>query len=208
MQQKPGRQELVALGSDGEAKPGWTPWTVPTSTFSPIVAAPDGHVYTMSYSADGQDLIVLRSDGSLERSRVLDFSAWQMLETLVCSSAGTIYVSTFDPDRTALLGTTEGHLSAFGPDGSAIPGWPVSVDGPNTIYLSPDGSIWTTWKIWNPSQQTGMGIAAFDTNGKLRAGFPMEAPADLNGALVFGPTGTAYVIQQGRQNWRLIEIAP
>jgi hypothetical protein len=90
-------------------------------------------------------------------------------------------------------------------DGSARPGWPAAVDGPNAIFLSPDGSVWTTWEIWTIHQQIGSGMAVFESNGKLRAGFPTEMP-DLGDLLVFDATGNAYAVMSTASGASVVKI--
>jgi hypothetical protein len=98
-----------------------------------------------------------------------------------------------------LFGKTASHVSAFAPDGSVKPGWPAAVDGPTSIFLAPDGSVWMTWQIWGNGRVTDQAMAVFEPNGKLRSGFPMETP-DLGNdvltgtGLVFDSSGNAYAI--------------
>lgn len=205
-QQSAGRYEIVALGADGKPKTGWTPWKVKTLLVSPIVAAPDGRVNVMILGLDEDHLVTLGADGSLQGDRVLDFPAKQLFSAMATAPDGTLYVSTCDDGPLSLFGTTGGHISAFGPDGSARPGWPAPADGPNKIYLSPDGSVWTTWEIWTTNQRTGFAVAAFDPNGKLRAGFPMAMP-DLGSVLAFDSSGTAYAIMATNRGTDLVAIA-
>jgi len=203
--QSAGSYEIAALGPDGKPKSGWTPWKEKALVVSPIVAAPDGRVYLMIIGFDEDHLVTLGGDGILQGDRGLDFPAKQRFSAMATAPDGTLYVSTCDDGPLTVFGTTGGHISAFGPDGSARPGWPAPADGPNALFLSPDGSVWTTWEIWTTNQRTGFAMAVFDSNGKLRAGFPMEIP-DLGTVLAFDSSGTAYVIMSTIRGSDLVAI--
>ncbi len=197
--QKPGSQEIVALGSNGKPVAGWTPWVVPTLMLSPIAVAPDGHVYVAVFGMSGDELVTLAADGTLVRQERLAFAADQNFQQMETAADGSLYVSTVDVGDLGQFGKTACHVSAFSPDGSAEPGWPAAVDGPTSIFLSPDGSVWMTWQIWGNGQVTDQAMAVFAPNGKLRSGYPTETPDLGNGVLrgtglVFDSSGNAYVI--------------
>jgi hypothetical protein len=205
-QDKPGYQEIVALGSGGKPKPGWTPWTVPTLMVSPIAVAANGRVILMVMSmAAGDDLVTLRPDGSLQSKAALPLPKPQDFKDMATTVDGGLYLSTMDDGDLAIFGKTTGHISAFAKDGSAKQGWPVTVDGPNAIFLSPDGSVWCTWEIWGGSERTGFAMAVFDSNGKLRTGFPTEMP-DLGDLLVFDSSGTAYAVMSAASGASVVKI--
>lgn len=211
VEQKPGSQEVVALGLDGKPVAGWTPWIVPTLMVSPIAVAPDGHVYMAAYGMSGDELVTLAADGTLVRKKRLAFPTDQSFHQMATAADGSLYVSTFDSGDLGLFGKTASHVSAFSPDGSDKPGWPAAVDGPTSIFLSPDGSVWTTWQVWGNGQVTDQAMAVFEPNGKLRSGYPIETPDLGNGVLrgnglVFDSSGNAYVIMYARPGYSVAKI--
>jgi len=205
MADKPGSQEIVALGSNGKPKPGWTPWTVPSLMVSPIAVAANGRVILMVMVLSGDELVILGPDGSLQSKAALPLPKPQDFHDMATTVDGGLYLSTMDDGELAMFGKTTGHISAFTRDGAAKHGWPVTVDGPNAIFLSPDGSVWTTWEIWNADERTGTAMAVFDSNGKLREGFPTETP-DLGDLLVFDSSGTAYAIMNSTSGASVVKI--
>jgi hypothetical protein len=128
---------------------------------------------------------------------------------MATTADGTLFVTTYDDGPGAMFGNTGGHVSAIAPDGSSKPGWPAQADGVNKLYLSPDGSVWTTYEIWTPSQRTGLAMAVYDSNGKLRPGFPMETPfLGYERQIAFDSSGTAYAIMSTAQSYDLVAITP
>jgi hypothetical protein len=215
VEKQPGSQEVVALGPAGKPLAGWTPWIVPTQIVSPMVAAPGGRVYLAAYGASGDQLVTqlvtLAADGTVVSKTKLAFPTDQYFHQMATAADGSLYVSTVDSGDLALFGKTAAHVSGFARNGSAKPGWPAAVDGPASIFLSPDGSVWTTWQIWGNGRVTDQAIAVFGSNGKLRSGFPMETPDlgndVLNGkGLVFDSSGSAYVIAYLRSGYSLAKI--
>jgi hypothetical protein len=211
VEKKPGSQEIVALGPAGKPVAGWTPWIVPTLMVSPIVVAPDGRVYLAASGMSGDELVTLAADGTLASMTKLAFPADQNFHQMATAADGTLYVSTLDSGDLALFGKTAAHVSGFARDGSAKPGWPAAVDGPASIFMSPDGSVWTTWQIWGNGRVTDQALAVFGSNGKLRSYFPMETPDLGNGVLrgnglVFDSSGSAYVIAYLRSGYSLAKI--
>ena len=211
VEQKPGFQEIVALGPSGKPAPGWTPWTVPTLMVSPIVVAPDGRVYLAAMGMSGNELVVLAADGTLLRKTRFAFPLDQDFHQMATAADGSLFVSTMDSGDLGLFGKTASHVSAFSPDGSVKPGWPAAVDGPTSIFLSPDGSVWTTWQIWGNGQVTDQAMAVFEPDGKLRTGYPIETPDlgndVLNGTgLVFDSSGNAYAIMYVRSGYSVAKI--
>ena len=211
VEHQPGSQEIVAVGPNGKPAPGWTPWVVTGLMVSPIAVALDGHVYLMVTGMSGDELVTLAADGTLVRKEGLAFPTAQNFHQITTAADGSLYVSTFDAGDLGLFGKTPSHVSAFSPDGSEKPGWPAAVDGPTSIFLSPDGSVWTTWQIWGNGRVTGQGMAVFEPNGKLRAGYPMETP-DLGNrvlrgtGLVFDSAGNAYAIMYARSGYSVAKI--
>lgn len=208
-----GYYEIVALGVDGKAVPVWTPWPVPTLLISPIVVAPTGNVYVVVLGYDGNQvtnhLVTLGADGLVRSDRRLAFANNQNLSAMATTADGTLYVATDDEGPNSMLGQTSGHLSAFAPDGSSKPGWPAPADGPNKLYLSPDGSVWITWEISGQTQVTGRAMAVFAPNGKLRPGSPMEIPFLGNGTqIAFDSSGTAFAVASTSQSYDVVAIAP
>ena len=208
---KPGSREIVALDPAGKPVAGWTPWIVPTLMVSPIVVAPDGRVYLAVYGMSGGELVTLAADGTLASKKRLAFPTDQNFQQMATAADGSLYVSTFDSGDLGLFGKTAAHVSAFSPDRSAKPGWPAAVDGPASIFPSPDGSVWTTWQIWGNGRVTDQAMAVFEPNGTLRSGFPMETP-DLGNAvlrgngLVFDSSGNAYAIMYARSGYSVAKI--
>jgi hypothetical protein len=211
VEQKPGSQEIVALGPDGKPVAGWTPWVIPTLMVSPIAVAPDGHVYLAAMGMSGDELVTLAPNGTLVRKQRLAFAADQDFQQMETAADGSLFVSTFDDGDLGLFGKTASHVSAFSPDGSVKPGWPAAVDGPTSIFLSPDGSVWTTWQIWGNGRVTDQAMAVFEPNGKLRSGYPTETP-DLGNevlrgtGLVFDSSGNAYAIMYARSGYSVAKI--
>jgi len=210
VEKKPGSQEIVALGLAGKPVAGWTPWVVPT-LMAPVVVAPDGRVYLSVYGMSGDELVTLAADGTLVDKKRLAFPTDQNFHQMVPAADGSLYVSTFHSGDLGLFGKTASHVSALSSDGSAKPGWPADVDGPTSIFLSPDGSVWMTWQIWGNGQVTDQAMAVFEPNGKLRSGFPMETP-DLGNdvlrghGLVFDSSGNAYVIMYAHSGYSVAMI--
>lgn len=211
VEQKPGSQEIVGLGPNAKPASGWAPWTIPTLMVSPIVVAPEGHVYLAVYGMSGDELVTLAADGTLVSKMRLTFPIDQNFHQMATAADGSLCVSTFDAGDLGLFGKTASHVSAFSPDGSAKPGWPAAVDGPTSIFLSPDGSIWATWQIWGNGQVTDQAMAVFEPSGKLRSGYPTETP-DLGNdvlrgtGLVFDSSGNAYVIMYARSGYSVAKI--
>ena len=215
-EKEPGSQEIVALGPTGKPVAGWTPWVVPSS-MAPIVVAPDGRVYLSVIGMSGDELVTLAADGTLVSRSKLAFSADQYIQQIATAADGSLCVSSVDAGDAvdsgdlALFGKTAAHVSCFAGDSSAKPGWPAAVDGPASIFLSHDGSVWMTWQIWGDGGVTDQAMAVFGPNGKLRSGFPMETP-DLGNdvlrgkGLVFDSSGNAYAIMYWRSGYSVAKI--
>ena len=204
------RSEIAALGPDGLPKPGWSPWTIPTTMDSTILVSPDGRVHLMVMSITSgtvlaDDLVTLSATGSLQDERALQFPAGQHFVDMALAPDGGLYLSTCDSGDLELFGKTDGHVTALAADGAPRPGWPIKVDGRNSLFISPDGSVWTRWEIWGSGRMTGLGIAAFEPTGKLRSGFPTGAP-DLGTLLAFDSTGTAYAVETTMTGVALVKV--
>jgi hypothetical protein len=210
-EQKPGSQEIVALGSNGKPAAGWTPWVVSAAMVSPIVVAPDGRLNLATMAMSGDELVTLAPDGTLSSKTRPAFAADQDFHQMAAAADGSLYLSTMDTGDLALFGKTAAHISAFARDGSAKPGWPVAADGPASIFLAPDGSVWTTWQIWGNGRVTDQAMAVIEPNGQLRKGFPIETP-DLGNevltgtGLVFDSTGNAYAIEYTGSGYAVAKI--
>jgi hypothetical protein len=200
---------VLALGLDGKPKPGWTPWS--PEGYPPIeavVPAADGRVWVMlRASREGPNLALLGSDGHLTADRLGAFTSTSTFTGMPAATArgmvlaldGTLYVSTYDGGGGDV---NDRFVTAFLPDGSVKPGWPVRVGGAAYLNPAPDGSLWAIWeKYAGSSSERTFDLVAFDSTGNLRAGFPMDSPQVWP---VFDSSGDAFV---GSVNAGISEIS-
>ena len=118
--------------------------------------------------------------------------------SVLVADDGTVYASTETQTNPLDPATTRLDVQALGPDGLALPGFPIrlAVNSSVSTALAPDGTlfVWFNRQV-DPNGISGVKsttIEAIGKNGKLKAGWPrtINAPASLP---AFGPDGTVYV---------------
>jgi hypothetical protein len=138
--------ELHRVGTDGRELPGW-PFEVPpssacsTSADCGLVVGSDGTAYlTSGYQmGDQTQIVALDAAGTIEPGWpvTLDQRNWSSSDPQL-SSDGTVFIgSRFNGSENS----TALSLSAFAPDGSPRPGWPVSVPDMAGYLLGPEGNV-------------------------------------------------------------------
>ena len=130
--------EVLALDQTGALKAGWKPYPLPRGTYfyTPLIA-PSGVLYVPLQKAASNNSSVPGPDVVLGPNG-LPLAAWP--KDLVDSAGGP----TLGPDGTAYVASGS-QVYAFGPDGTAVSGWPYRLASGYAaahIAIGPDGTVY------------------------------------------------------------------
>jgi hypothetical protein len=168
---------LVALGTDGNAMPGWPvalqsmPWE--------LKFAADGTAYFDGSTQADNYIYAVDSSGKAMAGWPVHLEG-QQGENFVLSSDGTVYFGTSTITTSSMLN----RVHAYGPDGQPRPGWPPARDLQSPT-LVPDGALYVA---------AGKTIAAYEPDGTPKPDWhSVTLPGSQVGSFVVAPDGTIYV---------------
>ncbi|HEX7490316.1 MAG TPA: hypothetical protein VF337_01265 [Candidatus Limnocylindrales bacterium] len=192
--------QVIAIGPDGQPKPGWTAWSEPdVPALATILPTKDGRVYMLLGGDSGRaKLVSVDSKGKtisehLELGSALTYASYK---DAVLTGDGRLFV--------AIEGGSVNLVNAYSADGSQMAGWPQLIGGWGDLAVGADGSVWVSWTLYGASgdQADTSVVARFDKNGKLQPGYPMASDMLSTLGLYYGlavaSDGTAFGTSGGR----------
>ena len=178
-----GAQQAVALTAEGTVREGW-PVSLPggwTCNDGGTCAAlgSDGTWYGLVRNGGSADaeIIGIRPDGSAAPGWPVRITGG---EGFVLTAGGAIYAWGYDTNGlvppkgiTAIVRT---RFLLLGSDGQAMPGWPVTLNGPAGVpTIAADGTLYTTTGAVGDAEK----IHALGPDGRERAGWPYTLPTGI-----------------------------
>ena len=193
---------LHRFGIDGLELPGW-PFEVPpastcsTSADCGLVVGSDGTAYLTSGYQTGYEtqIVMINAAGTIERGWpvALDRRNWSWSDPELSSDGSVFILSRFNGSESS----TAISLSAFAPDGSPRPGWPVSVPGMVGYLLGPEGTV-VVWSLIDyvregcPRPRSTV-FTVLGPDGRTLSGWPRRSTG-LASSPAVGGDGTVYYV--------------
>jgi hypothetical protein len=199
---------IFAYDAAGAVEPGW-----PIAGYGGLTFDPDGRIYLWSWTFRPMPGISMEGPGLALRTAVTSVDAGgRVAAGWPKTFEGAASEPVFGPDGTVYLSleiaTATDSILAFAPDGTAKPGWPVSLpDGrtllstvpavsaasPDPPEIGPDGTV--TVATTGADSQNGS-LVAFDPSGGTKPGSPVSVDWNTISNVFFamGPGAGWYAI--------------
>ncbi len=171
---------LFVFDPAGQPKPGWPVQTRFSLWSSPAIGDlnNDGQ-QEIAIGTNGNAFLVFRANGTEWMDGDLDPATNGVFRTMGSSTynSGTAAIVDLDGDgfRDIVFGSADGHLYAWRPDGSDLPGFPIALAGPVNASVAVgylDGPSDTELDVVVACSNDK--LYAFTAAGALRPGFPLS----------------------------------
>jgi hypothetical protein len=204
---------LIAYGVDGQPLSSWQAPTIDDGRRAyglPIASGVLAVEDVSHYQTDPTKLVWLNTDGTpagpVATGPEGDLGSWAEI-----GPGGVPYVTysagAFDQSGAA-VDVQPGSVVAYGPDGRAMPGWPVKFQGwpMNGWWLT--GSIGTDGTVWVIERFNGFKatVHAVGPDGKPRLAAPLAINADFFTGGLIGPSGAFYVTDRTKGTTTVIAV--
>ena len=163
---------VATLNAAGTVQPGW-PWSAGAGEERLAAAAPGpaGSLYVAVRGPEADHWVLHRLDAAATELPGFPVKLPKAsICTLTASPTGVAYTAC--EQENAATDTTAGVVSAVGPDGSPVAGWPIRFDGgASLVGFRPNGTI-----VISAADAHGPFVTVVRPNGSTVAGWPRSMP--------------------------------